>query len=187
MINPENISKSNDFYVPIYIFETLLRDRIVEYLEIDDRFGANWLEAIKNNEYLFNKINEIISKITVKTNSKPNIHDVFATISLGDIINIFTPDNISKSKLSGMLSHVFKIKSSQAGHKTMQTDIYKKMTAVLKLRNDIFHFKPIVGNINYSHIDKTINNFIYHLAHSKEMVEYLRAQFKINIHQPPII
>jgi hypothetical protein len=86
-----------------------------------------------------------------------------------------------------MLSHVFKIKSSQAGHKTMQTDIYKKMTAVLKLRNDIFHFKPIVGNINYSHIDKTINNFIYHLAHSKEMVEYLRAQFKINIHQPPII
>ena len=178
MLDPKNIISSKEYYVPLYAFETLFKRRVMEFFV--QQFGADWLAKI-DQPYLNEKILKIIS-----AGSHDTVQNelVFNSLSLGDIVQLFTPSHIVKTKSHGLLCYVFGYKSKEAGSQTAQTVLYNRLVTIRQLRTDIFHFKEIIFNHNYSHITSTIGDFIYRMDKDKQVTEVLKTQFGIVVNQP---
>lgn len=177
MIDSYNLSSSKEYYIPLYVFETLLKKRTTEYINIT--FKDNWLDAIKI-DYLSDKINSIVNK---KVN--PTLDVILNDLSLGNIVEIFQYKHRKYTKLSGLLTYVFQTNRTTSGSKIYQQDMYNKIYLIAKLRNDVFHFRDIIRNQKYSNITKTINGLIYRMDHTKEIVNELEHKFNLKITQPP--
>ena len=120
------------FYPKFYILETLLKKKIVN--EIENKFGSNWYDEVKEKIKLFSDEIELIirrKKKDLKIDSRLFIHEA----SFGFWIELFGRENYKH--LKGLPIKVFENLPGDI----KRNDLYRMLSNIKELRNKLYHHR----------------------------------------------
>lgn len=143
----ENILISQAFYPVLSVLEITLRNSIDTMLKT--KFGENWIEKELANQtilqdYDYKSLKETAEKIHLKYKNEYFLSGkIISNLTLGFWVSLCSKKyNVSIWTKQGCFKGVF---VNYPNTKQEQIhEISKKLTSIKKLRNKIFHYKPIL-------------------------------------------
>ena len=150
----ENLNKCQNLYIKLHWLEVGLRNTINRQFLIT--YGSNWFDnpKISFEEIELQKIRKT-KEILNKERKIPNNSNMVSTLSFGFWVNLF---NSPYEKLWRICLHRAFIYD---GTPFDRKELRKKLHPILKLRNRIAHYEPIIINHDLPKLEQYINDIIY--------------------------
>lgn len=153
----ENILISQTFYPALSILEITLRNAINTMLKT--KFGENWIEKELSSQtilqdYDYNSLKETSKRVKLKCRDEHLLNGkIISNLTLGFWVSICSKKyNVSIWTKQGCFRGVF-VNYPHTKQEQIH-EISKKLTSIKKLRNKIFHYKPILKQK-----DKILNKY----------------------------
>jgi hypothetical protein len=163
----QNLRLSCDYYRQIYLFETMLRNKINQ--EFSDYFGENWLDLNDTKVNFYSRAKEQIAEAKSRNEKKTKVNDkernrradqinslhLVECLSLGFWTGLFHEYYNEQIWEHHMIEKIFPfLHSSLRGFKI----INKELNLIRSFRNKVFHFANILDSQQPA-INQLINKY----------------------------